>query len=397
MARHAISVGLGRRESSGGRFYAAQARLGLEELGPTFVKLGQLLSTRTDLIPPTLLHELSLLRDHVSTIPTEAVRAELGQSAGSSVLDLFATFDMTPVASASVGQVHRAVMVDGRQVAVKIRRPGIRSEIEVDITVLAALTRLARLSRTIRRYQPAALLDEFSRLLRAETDFATEADNIEVVRRTFIDDGAVAIPTVVRDLSSESILVMDWIEGISLTNADGLTEAGVDRTALAQAIIHAYAKMIVRSDRFHADPHPGNLFAMPGGRLGMVDFGEVGTVTPATRTALTSLLLAVVSRDRDALADAVLSMSRVCRPVDRTQFSRQLAALLDPIVDAELQDIKLGRVLRDLLHVLREQGLMLPPDLAVLVKTVIECEATADELDPTLSLSSFLSELGSAA
>ena len=397
MARHGLSVAIRHNESTGGQFYAAQARLGLEELGPTFVKLGQLLSTRSDLVPPTLQSELSLLRDHVSTIPTEAVLAELNLSTGSSVSDVFATFDMTPVASASVGQVHRAVMADGREVAVKVRRPGIRSGIEVDITVLAAITRLARLSRTVRRYEPTALLDEFSRLLRAETDFETEASNIDAIRRTFIDDGAVSIPTVVWDFTSESILVMDWMEGISLTNASGLTKAGVDRKAMARAIVHAYAKMIVRSDRFHADPHPGNFFAMSGGRLGLVDFGEVGTVTPTTRTALTNLLLAVVSRDRNALADAVLSMSRVCRPVDRTGFSRQLAELLDPIVDAELQDIKLGRVLRGLLHVLRGQGLMLPPELAVLVKTVIECEATADELDPTLSLGTFLGELGSLA
>jgi ubiquinone biosynthesis protein len=304
---------------------------------------------------------------------------------------------MTPVASASVGQVHRATMVDGRQVAVKIRRPGIRSDIEVDIRVLAALARLARLSRTIRRYEPTALLDEFSRLLRAETDFETEASNIEAVGRTFTDDDTVSIPNVVSGLASESILVMDWIEGTSLADADGLEEAGVNRTAMARAVIHAYTKMILQSERFHADPHPGNFFAMSGGRLGVVDFGEVGTVTPATRAALTSLLLAVVSRDSDALADAVLSITRVCRQVDRTEFSQQLAALLDPIVDTELQDIKLGRVLHDLLHVLRGQGLMLPPDLAVLVKTLIECEATADELDPTLSLSSFLGELGSLA
>jgi ubiquinone biosynthesis protein len=164
---------------------------------------------------------------------------------------------------------------------------------------------------------------------------------------------------------------------------------------MARAIVHTYAKMILRSDRFQADPHPGNFIAMRGGRLGVVDFGEVGLVTPATRNALTSLLLAVVSRDRDALADAVLSISRVGRPVDRTEFSQQLAALLDPIIGSELQHIKLGRVLLGLLHVLRRQGLMLPADLAVLVKTVIECEATADELDPTLSLSSFLDELGS--
>jgi ubiquinone biosynthesis protein len=361
------------------------------------VKLGQLLSTRSDLIPPGLQHELSLLRDHVSPISTESVMAELHRSTGSSASDVFAAFDVVPVACASVGQVHRATMADGRQVAVKIRRPGIRSDIEVDLGVLAALTRLARLSRRLRRYDPMALVDEFSRLLRAETDFTTEAGNIEAVRRTFTDDATVSIPAVVGDLTSASILVMDWIVGVSLTDAGALEADGVDRSAMARAIVHAYAKMIFRSDRFHADPHPGNFIAMPGGRLGLVDFGEVGTVTAPTRTALTSLLLAVVSRDRDALADAVLSISRVCRPVDRRGFGQQLAALLDPLVGTELQDIKLGRVLRGLLHVLRNEGLMLPADLAVLVKTVIECEATADELDPTLSLSSFLGELGSVA
>ncbi len=234
-------------------------------------------------------------------------------------------------------------------------------------------------------------------MLRAEADFTTEAHNVDAVRRTFADDAAISIPTVVWDLTSESILVMDWIEGTSLTDPDALLAAGVDRTALARSILHAYAKMIVQSDRFHADPHPGNFIAMPNGRLGLVDFGEVGKVSVATRDALTRLLLAVVSRDSEALADAVLSMSRVCRHVDRSGFSQDLAALMFQIVDTPLQDIKLGRVLRDLLHVLRNQGLMLPPDLAVLIKTLIECEATADELDPTLSLSSFLSELGTVA
>jgi ubiquinone biosynthesis protein len=234
-------------------------------------------------------------------------------------------------------------------------------------------------------------------MLRAETDYVTEAANIEAVRRTFTGDGAVSIPSVVKDLTSESMLVMDWIEGIPLSRVDALEAAGVSRTDMARAIVHAYAQMILRSDRFHADPHPGNFIAMPGGRLGMVDFGEVGTVSAATRTALTSLLLAVMSRDSVALGDAVLSMSREYRPVNRTGFGQQLATLLDPIVGAELADIKLGRVLRDLLRVLRSQGLMLPADLAVLVKTLIECEATADELDPRLSLSTFLGELGSAA
>jgi ubiquinone biosynthesis protein len=390
-----VRAALARQQIADRPFYARQVRLGLEELGPTFVKLGQLLSTRSDLVPPSLQRELSLLRDHVPAIPTEAVMAELHRGVGPSVREVFAEFDITPVACASVAQVHRATMGDGRLVAVKVRRPGIRSAIEVDISVLAALTRVARRSRRLRRYDPAGVMDQFSRMLRAETDYTTEAGNIEAVRRAFTDDDTVSIPGVVRDLTSESILVMDWIEGIPLSDAQALEAAGVSRTDMARAVVRAYAQMIFRSDRFHADPHPGNLIAMPDGRLGMVDFGEVGTVSPATRTALTGLLLAVMTRDRDALGDAVLSMSHASRPVDRSGFGEQLAELLDPIMGAELQDLKLGRVLRDLLRVLRSQGLVLPGDLAVLVKTLIECEATADELDPRLSLSGFLRELGS--
>jgi ubiquinone biosynthesis protein len=393
MAWHAAAAALRHPDIVGGQFYARQVRLGLEELGPTFVKLGQLLATRSDLIPPSLQHELSLLRDHAPSIPTEAVLAELQRTSGSSAFDAFAAFDLAPVACASVGQVHRAVMLDGRDVAVKIRRPGIRPEIEVDITILGVVTRLARLSRRIRRYDPVAVVDEFVLMLRAETDYTTEAGNIEAVGGTFAQDGNVMIPGVVRDLTSESILVMDWIEGIPLTDAEALEENRADRSALARTIVHAYAEMIFRSDRFHADPHPGNFIAVPGGRLGLVDFGEVGTVASGTRAALISLLVAVVSRDRDRLADAVLSISHVTRPVDRSGFGQQLAALLDPITGVRLQDLKLGRVLRELLHVLRSQGLMLPADLAVLVKTVMECEATANELDPTLNLSSFLGEL----
>jgi ubiquinone biosynthesis protein len=396
-ARLGFAVAFGGTTSAERPFYARQVRLGLEELGPTFVKLGQLLSTRSDLVPPSLQHELSLLRDHAPAIPTEAVMAELERNAGASAPDGFASFDITPVACASVAQVHRATIADGRQVAVKIRRPGIRSDIEVDITVLTALTRLVGLSRRMRRYDPAAVVGQFSRMLRAETDYVTEAGNIEAVRRTFADDGVVSIPSVVQDLTSESMLVMDWVEGVPLSDIDALETAGVSRTDMARAIVHAYALMILRSDRFHADPHPGNFIAMRGGRLGMVDFGEIGTISAGTRTALTSLLLAVMSRDGDALGDAVMSMSREYRSVDRAGLGQQLATLLDPIVGAELADIKLGRVLRDLLRVLRSQGLMLPADLAVLVKTLIECEATADELDPRLSISTFLGELGSMA
>ena len=372
-----------------------QLRLALEELGPTFVKLGQLVATRSDIVPTTVQQELSKLRDHAPSIPHTTVMTELEQSLGSPATELFASFGVAPVACASIGQVHRAVLPDGRDVAVKVRRPGVRTDIEGDLALLGLLSRTAaRLSRTARAYDPVALVDEFAAMLRAETDFATEADNMAALGRTFADDTAVTVPAVISNLSNESILTMDWIEGVPLSNRDQLDAAGTDRGAVAQAIAHAYATMIFQSDRFHADPHPGNLIALTGGRLGLIDFGEVGKVTPATRTALMRLLMAVLSRDRESVAEAVLSVSRTSRPVNREQFGDQLAKLLAPIAHASLQDVKLGRVLRELLHILRDQGLTLPADMAVLIKTVIECEATTDELDPTLNMRSFLSVLG---
>ncbi len=239
-----------------------------------------------------------------------------------------------------------------------------------------------------------AILDEFAALLIAETDFTTEAANLEAVRGAFAMSDAVTIPSVITDMSGESVLVMDWIEGVPLSNRKRLEEVGADRAGLARAILQAYAMMIFQSDRFQADPHPGNLIALEGGRLGLIDFGEVGSVAPAERSALLQMMAAVLGRDGEALADAVLSVSRSARPVDRTDFGAQLDTVLGPVADASLKAVKLGEVLLRLLHLLRSYGIVLPTDLAILIKTMIECEATTNELDPTLSMLNLVGELG---
>ena len=187
-------------------------------------------------------------------------------------------------------------------------------------------------------------------------------------------------------MSGESLLVMDWIEGVPLSNRERLEAAGVDRAELARVILQAYGVMIFQSDRFHADPHPGNLIAMEGERLGIIDFGEVGSVEPAERSALLQMMTAVLGRDGEALAGAVLSVSRTTRTVDRTEFGVRLATFLEPVADASLKDMRLGEVLGRLLHLLRNYGILLPSDLAILIKTLIECEATTSELDPTMSM-----------
>jgi ubiquinone biosynthesis protein len=256
---------------------------------------------------------------------------------------------------------------------------------------------LARLSSRIRAYDPVTILNEFATLLRAETDFTTEAENLEAVRRTFAANDAVTIPRVLTDMSDEAVLIMEWIEGVPLSNRDGLQATGADRARLARGILEAYGVMIFQSDRFHADPHPGNLIALEGERLGLIDFGEVGSVEPAERSALLGMMAAVLGRDGKALAAAVLSISRTTRDVDRFEFGRQLALLVEPVVDTSLKDVRLGETLGQLLHTLRNFGIVLPPDLAVLIKTLIECEATTRELDPTMSMLVLLGELGTFA
>jgi ubiquinone biosynthesis protein len=375
--------------------FPRQLRLALEELGPTFVKIGQLLSTRSDIAPPHVQQELLRLQDHAPSIPETKLAAELERSLGSQSTGLFATFEMAPVACASIGQVHRATLHNGLRVAVKVRRPGVHTDIDADFWFLRKLARLvALLSSRIRAYDPVEILDEFAVMVRAETDFTAEAANLEAVHRTFAKSNAVTIPRVITDMSDDSLLVMDWIEGIPLSNRERLEAVGADRAGLARAILQAYAVMIFQSDRFHADPHPGNLIALKGGRLGLVDFGEVGSVEPSERSALLAMMTAVLGRDGNALASAVLSVSRTTRPVSRTDFGTQLATLLQPLADASLKEVRLGDVLRRLLHLLRVHGIVLPSDLATLIKTMIECEATTNELDPTLSMLDLVGELG---
>ncbi len=358
------------------------------------MKLGQLLSGRSDITPPQVQHELSKLQDHAPSIPKAKLLEELERSLGSPSTGAFATFEMAPVACASIGQVHRATLQNGLRVAVKVRRPGVLSDIDDDFWVLDRFARLvALLSSRVRAYDPVAISNEFAALLRAETNFTTEADNLEAVRKTFVGSDAVTIPRLMADLSGESLLVMEWIEGIPLSNREGLGAVGADRAGLARALLQAYAVMIFNSDLFHADPHPGNIIALEDGRLGLIDFGEVGSVTPAERAALLQMMGAVLGRDGDALAEAVLSVSRTTRAVDRADLGAQLAELLHPVADASLKDLRLGNVLGPLLHLLRSSGIVLPSDMAVLIKTVIECEATTNELDPTLSMLSLVGEL----
>jgi ubiquinone biosynthesis protein len=370
-----------------------QLRLAFEDLGPTFVKLGQLLSERSDITPPAVQQELSKLQDHAPSIPRAELLNELARGLGPDP-SAFATFEMVPAACGSIAEVHQATLQSGIPVAVKVRRPGIRATIEGDIWLLDKLARtVSFLSPRIRAYDPASILGEFASMLRAETDFTSEARNIEAVARTFAASQVVTIPHVFVEISGDSVLVMDWVAGIPLSSPEGLDRVGANRAGLARSILQAYGVMIFQSDRFHADPHPGNLIAVGGERFGLIDFGEVGAVGPGEQSALMKMMGAVIARDGDTLAEAVLSVSRTTRDIDHTEFGAQLASFLDLVVDANLNNVRMGEILTQLLDLLRNNGIVLPADLAVLVKTLVECEATTTSLDPTMSMLSLVGNI----
>ena len=401
IGRHLASAGsdaigrrTGRRRGESVRGAPAgpgHVRAALEELGPTFVKLGQVLSGRSDLLPVSYQQELGKLRDHVGPVPAAVVRAQIEQSLGRPVSEVYAGFEWRPLASASIGQVHAAVLPGGRAVVVKVRRPGICADIDADLDLLDWVARRAATVGVLRRYDPVGLVTHFANMLRCEIDYTVEAAHAREIGRALAGQPDVVTPDIIDAMSTDSVLTMDRIDGVSLSDATGLDEAGVDRGRLAAVVVRTYMSMVLSQDRFHADPHPGNLFALPGDRLGMVDFGETGTVHAATRAAMASLVVAVATADADSLAASVLEVCTATRPVHEADLGADLHRLLTSASGA-LGAIRTGPMLRGLMSVLRRHGLWLPSDLALLLKTIVECESTAAEIDPTFDPAGMLAE-----
>jgi ubiquinone biosynthesis protein len=374
----------------------AHLRAALEELGPTFVKLGQLLSTRPDLVTERYQTELGKLRDHVQPIPRSAVGDQIEQSLGRPVSELYGRFDWTPLASASVGQVHAATLTDGRAAVVKVLRPGLCPRIDADLDLLDWFARGLVSIGVLRRYDPVGLVRQFGDMLRCEVDYTIEAANARFIGRAVAGWADVVTPAIIDSLSNASVLTMDRIDGVSLSDRAALDAAGVDRSKLAATVARTYMSMSLTQDRFHADPHPGNLFAMSGDRLGIVDFGEVGTIGPDTRLAISTMIVSIATRDSASLADSLLKVCVPTKPVSRAELGSDLRLLLDQTSGA-LGSVRLGPTLRRLMATLRRHGLLLPADLALLLKTIIECESTAAELDPDFDPSTMLSDFGRVA
>ncbi|MEW6119531.1 MAG: AarF/UbiB family protein [Pseudomonadota bacterium] len=361
-------------------------RRALEELGPTFVKLGQLLATRVDMFPPHWIAEFEKLHSQVPAVPYDVLQADLVSAIGGEPDAVFAAFDRTPLAAASIAQVHRARLHDGTPVVVKIRRPGIEGVIRADLRILDHAARLLDSEMPdLRRYDPVHIVSQFRRSLHRELDLAKEARNIDQFARHFSDDPLVKIPRVYWQYSNSRVNVQEEIVGVAGVAPEKLRSAGLDPKLLASRGADVVLRMVLVHGYFHADPHPGNMLFLADNRIGMIDFGMVGMLTESRRNQIVDLLHALTRKDEQGLLQVLLDWSGDTVQ-DEDRLAYDVAELLQSYDDLQLKDVKIGGLLNDITALMRDNNLILPADLTLLFKTLITLEGLGQQLDPSFHM-----------
>jgi ubiquinone biosynthesis protein len=362
------------------------ARRALQDLGPTFVKLGQILATRIDLFPPEWIAELEKLQDRAPASPYPEVRAQLSDDLGGPPETVFAAFDAQPIAAGSIAQVHRGRLADDTDVAVKVRRPGIVPVVEADLRLLARLAEMleARFPE-LARFRPREVVRQFAGTLRRELDLATECRNAERVAASFRDRPEIVVPKVYWDWTSERVNVQQYIDGTPSRDPEALAAAGLDRAVLAHRGAQAMLKMVLEDGFFHADPHPGNVFYLPGNRVAFIDFGMAGHLSERRRDELVRLLGGLVGRDAEGVVDILLEWAGAAQ-VESEKLAADVDAFIDRYHGLPLQELRMGAMLADMTTLLREHRLALPPDLALVLKACVTLETYGRELDPQFDM-----------
>ncbi|WP_307806922.1 AarF/ABC1/UbiB kinase family protein [Naasia sp. SYSU D00057] len=366
-------------------------RLALEELGPTFIKLGQILSTRPELLPPAYMDELRKLQDAAPGVPDYVVQEVLERELGRPAAEVFAEFDATPLASASIGQAHAARLLDGTEVIVKIRRPGVLEKVEEDLQIIQTLAaRADRVWGAAADYDLKGIAGEFASSLRAELDYEREGRNAERFAADFASDRSLHIPKVYWETSTKEVLTLERIRGISVNDLAGLEAAGLPPRRVAERAADLAARMVFEDGFFHADPHPGNLFIEADGRIGLIDFGMVGELDDELRDRLARVLLALVQKDPRRLAGALLRLGTSRRSPDPTALAADLVPVIDLYRGRSLGEVQVGRLSFAVLSVLRRHRLRLPREITLLVKMVTTVEGIGTRLDPDFELGTVL-------
>jgi ubiquinone biosynthesis protein len=366
---------------------AERLRMAFAELGPSFIKLAQILSSRPDLITKRFTDELKKLQDRVPPFSSDEAVQIIEQETGRRIDQLFSEFDAAPIAAASIAQVHFASLLDGSKVIVKVQRPRIREQIETDIGILNfAAGLMEKYIPESAFFNPSGIVDEFSRTVRKELDFVEEARNCIRFKKNFEQIPDVHIPAVYTEFSTDKIIVMERIEGVRLDDIEGITNLGLDRVKLAKIGIDAYFKQILEDGFFHADPHAGNIFAMPTGQIGFMDFGIVGRVTPEMRETMANTFLALIQKNFDRLIDQYIELGLVPEHVDldifRKDFKNDLADFLEPLYGLTIKEINFAEYLDTVMHLAIKHKMKIPSDLLLVNKAMLILESIGRELDP---------------
>jgi ubiquinone biosynthesis protein len=360
-------------------------RMAFEELGPTFVKLGQILATRPDLIPMSLIVELRKLQDAVPPFGSEAARNQIESALGRPIAELFAEFDAAPIAAASIAQVHRARLFSGEEVAVKVRRPGLEQVIGTDLEILRGLASLLEENAPeLRAYAPAEIVEEFARAITLEVDLSNEASNMQRFARNFAVDPQVHVPQLFATHSTPAVLTMEFVRGIKAKDIAGLDAAGIDRKKLAAGGVEFCLRQVFDHGFFHADPHPGNLFVLPGEVIVPIDMGMMGVLEPELVDALLELLVGILLRDAEKIARLFARLDLIDDRVDRVRLRRDIAALLERYASLPIGQIDVAALIGSLFEVLQRHRVRVPPELLLMGKALATVDGMARDLDPTL-------------
>lgn len=370
---------------------AERIRQALEELGPTFIKFGQVISTRPDLVPAPIIAELEKLQESVPPFPAEQAIQILETELGAPVERFFAGFDLEPLAAGSLAQVHRAVHLDGRILAVKIRRPTAVRDIERDLSLMAELAlMIERHLPEAEIFDPVGLVNQFSRAIRREMNFSREGRTIDEFRRLFRNDATLFIPAVFWELTTEAVLTMEFVDGMKISDREVLVAAGLSPAEIAANGARIFLKMAFELGFFHGDPHPGNLRVLPNGVIGLIDYGMVGRLEDDKREQLVDLFVAVTEGNTRGCVDQVLVIGKPFRPLDRPLLTSDVRDFVESFYGIPLDQINVGRLLTDFVAILSNHGIRYPADLMLLIRATITLEGVASDLDPQFNLAEHL-------
>ena len=369
-------------------------RLAMEELGTTFIKLGQILSTRPDLVPQDFTEEFRKLQDHVPAVPFESIKSQLEEEIGAAINEVFLSFDPHPIAAASIAQVYRGCLKSGEEVAVKIRRPHIQERVETDLEILLGIAQLIRHHFPHWEiYDPVGIVRNFRRTIRREMDFSKEAYTIDRFAENFSGDETVYVPKVFWDFTGETVLTMEFIQGIKVSSHAELQARGYDLKTIAKNGANAILKQVLVHGIFHGDPHPGNIFILPGNTVCLLDYGMIGRLDEHLKQHLADLLNAVTKREVERLVAILRDAGELPDETNLRELRKDLNEFVDDYYGRALKDLHTGKLLLDFAAILNRHRINFPSDLMLLAKALVTVEGIGRQLDPEFNMVEMLSPL----